>query len=91
VSWGRVAAIEGAELVVERTPLALRDGKLVLAAPRRERAMRQVDGRGFADAGRAGDWVALHWGWVCEVISAAQQANLERYTRYHLAIANQTL
>jgi hypothetical protein len=91
VSWGRVAAIAGAELVVERTPLMLRDGKLVLDAPRRERAMRQVDGRGFADDACPGDWVSLHWGWVCEVISPAQQANLERYTRYHLAIANQTL
>lgn len=90
VSWGKVIAAEGAELLVSRTPLVLRDGKLVLDAPRQERVMRQVDGRGFADRAQAGDWVSLHWGWVCEVLGERVRANLERYTRYHLALANQT-
>jgi hypothetical protein len=35
--------------------------------------------------------VSLHWGWVCEVISERERANLERYTRHQLALANQTL
>jgi len=52
---------------------------------------RQIDGHGFADFARPGDWVSLHWGWVCEVLSERQRANLERYTRYHVAIANQTI
>jgi hypothetical protein len=30
-------------------------------------------------------------GWVCEVLDDRQRRNLERYTRYHLAIANQTI
>ena len=91
VSWGRVMTVERGELVVERQPLILREGKLMLDTPRRERVLRQVDGRGFADAADAGDWVSIHWGWVCEVLSERQRANLERYTRHHLAIANQTL
>jgi hypothetical protein len=28
---------------------------------------------------------------MCEVLTEAQRRNLERYTRQHLAIANQTL
>lgn len=91
VSWGRVLTVDRGDLVVERQPLALREGKLMLDAPRRERVVRQVEGRGFADAAQAGDWVSLHWGWVCEVLTERQRANLERYTRHHLAIANQTL
>jgi Family of unknown function (DUF6390) len=91
VSWGRVLRVEGAELVVERPPLILRDGKLALDDARPERVLRQVDGRGFADDARPGDWVSLHWGWVCEVLTERQRANLERYTRHHLAIANQTI
>lgn len=91
VSWGRVQRAEGGELVVERQPLALRGGKLTLDPPQAERVVRQVDGRGFADEARAGDWVSLHWGWVCEVLTARQRAHLERYTRHHLAIANQTI
>ena len=91
VSWGRVVTVDGGELVVSRPPLELFGGKLALGRPRAERFTRQMEGRGFADAAQVGDWVSLHWAWVCEVISDRQQRNLERYTRYHLTIANQTL
>ncbi len=91
ISWGRVMRVDGAELEVERQPLVLVDGKLALGPCRPERVARQVEGRGFADAASAGDWVSLHWGWVCEVITSRQQTNLSRYTRGHLLLANQTL
>jgi hypothetical protein len=90
ISWGRVIGVQGAELLVDRSPLMIRDGKLVLDVPRQERATRQVDGHGFADDAQLGDWVSIHWSWVCEVLDDRQQRNLERYTRYHLALANQT-
>ena len=67
------------------------DGKLVLDTARTERVLRQVDGRGFAEDAAPGDWVSIHWGWVCEVLDDRQRRNLERYTRHHLAIANQTI
>jgi hypothetical protein len=91
VSWGQVALVEGAEVVLDRQALLLEGGKLVLGTVQRSRAVRQVDGRGFADAAVVGDWVSVHWGWVCEVLTLRQRTNLERYTRYHLALANQTL
>lgn len=91
ISWGRVTSVSGGEAVVERQPLALRDGALVLDGARSERAVRQIEGQGFADDAKTGDWVSLHWGWVCEVLSDAQRRSLERYTRYHLALASQTI
>lgn len=91
VSWGKVMQVHGGELVVERQPLVLHAQKLVLGQPMLERVVRQVEGRGFADSAETDDWVSIHWGWACEVISDAQRAELERYTRYHLALANQTL
>lgn len=91
VSWGRVLRVEAGELVVERSPLVLCDGKLALAAPATERVARQIDGRGFADDAQPRDWVSVHWGWACEVLSPPQVSNLERYTRLNLAIANQTI
>lgn len=91
VSLGRVLSVDAAELVVERQPVNLRSGKLVLDEARSERVVRQVDGRGFAEDAAPGDWVSIHWGWVCEVLDDRQRRNLERYTRYHLAIANQTI
>jgi hypothetical protein len=91
VSWARVERPEGGEVLVRRQPLALRNGKLALAEPVAERALRQVDGRGFVDHAQPGDWVALHWGWVCEVLTPHQRTQLERFTRRHLALANRTL
>jgi uncharacterized protein DUF6390 len=91
VSWGRVLRVESAELVVERVALVLRNGKLILDAPASERVVRQIDGRGFADQARVGDWVSLHWGWACEVLNVQQVTSLERHTRHSLTIANQTL
>jgi hydrogenase maturation factor len=52
---------------------------------------RQVEGRDFTDAAQVGDWVSLHWGWACEVLTETQRANLERYARHNLAIANQII
>jgi hypothetical protein len=91
VSWGTVAEVVDGELIVDRTPLLLEHGKLVLGPPMRERVMRQIDGRGFVDGAVAGDTVSIHWGWACEVLTEPQRRRLERYTRHHLAIANQTI
>ena len=91
VSWGRVTHVDGSELVVEREPLILHEGKLTLGPAEPTRVLRQVDGRGFADEAAPGDWVSLHWNWVCEVLTPRQQANLVHYTRDHLRLANQTL
>ena len=91
VSWGRVAQVDGAELVVTRQPLVLIDGKLALGPAETVRVVRQIDGRGFADAATVGDWVSLHWGWVCEVLTPVQQANLARWTRRHVELANRTM
>lgn len=91
ISWGKVLKDDGSELVVERQPLTLVEGKLALGASIQERAARQVGGRGFADEATTGVWVSLHWGWVCEVITPLQQRNLARYTVDHIRLANLTM
>jgi hypothetical protein len=91
VSWGHVLHVEAGELVVNRIPLLLREGKLALGEPTPERIARQVDGRGFTDQARSGDWVSVHWGWACEVLSETHRVSLEKFTRHNLAIANQTI
>jgi hypothetical protein len=91
ISWGTVVDVIGGELVVDRVPLLLDLGKLVLGQPMRERVRRQIDGRGFVDGAQVGDLVSIHWGWACEVLSQEQQRRLGQYTRHHLGIANQTI
>jgi hypothetical protein len=91
ISWGRVVSAEGAQLIVERQPLILREGKLALGPAAPMRALCQVDGHGFADGAALGDWITLHWGWACETISEEQRSRLVHYTDRHLALANQTI
>ncbi|MBI2939845.1 MAG: hypothetical protein HYY04_05345 [Chloroflexi bacterium] len=91
IGWGRVVAVVGNQLVVERQPVVYRDGQLALQTAERTVVDRQVDGRGLVDGAQPGDWVALHWGWACEILTDRQRQRLERYTLHHLALANETV
>ncbi len=91
VSWGTVVSLEDADVIVDRPPLVLREGRLDLGEPQRERAVRLVEGRGFATELAVGDVVSVHWGWVCERLAPRQRAALERYTRQHIDLANTTI
>src|SRR5258706_16122928 len=91
ISWARVAAVDGAELVVECPALELREGKLTLTEPRVKRIKRQIEGHGFADGAQVGDFVSIHWNWVCEGLDASALRRLMANMRRYLALANQTL
>ena len=91
ISWGLVIGLNSATLTTEVKPLVLTGNNLVLGNPEHRQIMRQIDGRGFVDTVRPGDWISIHWGWACQVLNRQQVANLERWTQHHLTIANQTL
>ena len=91
ISWGKVIAVDGPRLLVERRPLEIREGRLALGDVVQVKATRQVDGKGFADRAQPGDWVSLHWNWVCEVIPATRLRNLEGMTMHHMRLASETL
>lgn len=91
ISWGRVREVDGASVTVDRQPLVLEGPRLALGPPRAERVLRAFEGRGFAGDLAPGDWVSIHWGWVCDTLDARQLANLRRASDAHLALANQTL
>jgi hypothetical protein len=91
ISWGRVMAVDGAELVVERPALRWRSGKLALTEPQTLRVTRQIEGRGFADNAQMGNFVSMHWTWVCEVLTASALRRLMGATERCLDLANKTL
>jgi hypothetical protein len=62
-----------------------------MGRPRLERVVGQADGYRLAGVVAPGDWVALHWDWVCDTLSPARLASLRHYAARHLAIANRTL
>jgi hypothetical protein len=91
IRWASVKAVRGDSLIVSAPRLIMRDGKLELTSPEPETVVRSYDGRGFVQSINEGDWVSVHWGWVCDTLSPAQRDRLERYTRHHVALCNQTI
>jgi hypothetical protein len=88
IRWGRVLALQGDQVVVESSALTW-DGRLLeLGPPQTETAVRSVDGVGMLPTLEVGDWVSLHWEWVCDRLTDSQLGSLRHYTRRHLAIVN---
>lgn len=78
IRWGKVVAVRGERVEVLSQPLVLADGVLALGAAREESAAWSVHGRSLLPSVSVGNCVALHWDWVCDVLSAEQLAALEQ-------------
>ncbi len=91
ISWGRVAHVDGDMLTAHYQPLVLHNGKLTLGLPQERRVRYRVGGRGYLSGLQPGQMVSMHWDWACDLLTPQQAARLERETRRHLALANQTL
>lgn len=91
ISWATVASVDGEELVVERRPLVMAEGKLALGAPEYKTVTWRSAGRGPLEQVGPGDVVSVHWDWACETLTPkdlqALQANTDRY----VALANTTM
>jgi hypothetical protein len=88
IRWGRVLAVQGDQVVVSSRLLVWDGVALSLGPPVTETAVQSVDGVGMVGSVQPGDWVSLHWEWVCDRLTDAQVARLRRYTERHLAIVN---
>ncbi len=86
ISWGRVVRADGPDLVLERQPLLLREGCLVLGPAAVVRVRRQL-----ADDAPAGAYVSVHWDWACEVLRPQALRRLLAETRAGLRQANLVL
>ena len=45
-------------------------------------------GLGLAPSYTPGDWVSMHWGWVCDRLSRRQLSNLRHFTMAQIDITN---
>lgn len=91
IRWGRVAAVTGDEAVVRSRPLTWDGTRLSLGTPTTETVTRSLHGLGFVDDLRPGEWVALHWAWICDRLTPAQLTSLRRSTARQLAITNRRI
>jgi hypothetical protein len=80
--------VNGDTATVAAQPLVWDGSALGLGTATTRRADWRRDGLGFLDDLRPGDWVSLHWDWVCDRLSSRQAKTLGRYTRRMLALAN---
>lgn len=88
IRWGRVVALAGDEAVVRSRPLAWAGEKLTLDEPRLETARIAADGSGFLRDLKVGEFVSLHWDWVCDRLGRRELTQLQHFTSLHVNIAN---
>lgn len=88
IRWGRVLGLNGDQVLVESVPLTWDGRRLGYGPAQVETAVRSIDGVGLSAALAVGDWVALHWEWVCDRLTSRQLGFLRRYTDQHLQIVN---
>lgn len=91
IRWGQVRQVLASQLVVESQPLLFDEGRLHLGPPIIETVERTLDGVGLVPEFAVGDWVSMHWEWVCDRLGTRQLAALRHYTRMHLDVVNDRL
>lgn len=90
VRWGQVQAVSAdGRAAVRSRPLAYDGAGLSLAEPRQEEALQPIDGLVTERGLRRGDWVALHWEWICCRLDDARLDALERHTNSQLRLVNE--
>lgn len=73
---GVVLEIDGETATVESLPLVWDGFRLTRGALRKELVRWSTSGRSLIDGIQPGNRVALHWDWVCDVISEAQARSI---------------
>ncbi len=88
IRWGQVVSVNGDQVIVRSRPLTYDGRRLELGPPELETATSALDGVGLVSDLAPGEWVGLHWGWVCDRLTPRQLDNLRRFTRRHLEVVN---
>lgn len=87
IRTGVVRAVHGATATVASRPLIWENSSLRYGPPRSEEVVWSVDGRSLLAGLAPGDQVALHWDWVCDVLTDQQVALLLGYEERQLLTA----
>lgn len=78
IRTGLVTDVDGEWVTVRSRLLAWDGSHLTPASPGVERARWSIDGLTLQSPPRPGDVVALHWDWVCDVLTDDQAVRVER-------------
>ncbi len=81
----KIVEISSDKLKVVYEPLVVKNDIIIIGSKIRERIY--FDKNIYFDL-KVGSWVAVHWGWVCDVLTDSQVKNLKKWTDYNLTLAN---
>lgn len=88
IRWGQVVEVAGDTVIVRSRPLTWDGRRLDLGPPELETVHAGTDGLAFVTDLRPGEWVSLHWDWVCDRLSDQRLRDLQQVTRRQLDITN---
>lgn len=89
VSWGKVISVSGPYIDIQTELLTCdKSGVFALGAPTMRRLVRSLAADIDIDLLIAGQWIAVHWGAPCEVLSEEAVRRLRRYTLRSIDFAN---
>ena len=91
IRWGQVVGVQRDSVIVRSRPLRYDRGRLFLGPEQLKTATSGRGGVGPAAGLQIGEWVGLHWDWVCDRLTLRQLNNLRRFTARHLQIVNTRL
>ena len=75
-------------IIVEYQPLTIENSKFKLGESVEKKVWSEINDKAFVKQPKVGDWISLHWNWVCDFLTENQVENLQKWTKYNLALAN---
>ena len=87
VRWGQVVSVTEHQARVRSRPLTYDGHWLGLGADIEETVSHHGSGPGLGPPA-PGDWVSLHWDWVCDRLDARDLRSLQVHTTRMLRVAN---
>ena len=94
IGWGKIKEIKNessslvSKVVVEYEPLEVVNDVVVLGKMVDREVWAGFDGKSFIKTPQKGDLVSIHWDFICDLLTEDQVANLRKWTKYNLALAN---
>jgi len=85
---GQVVEVLGDRAVVLSQPLTWDGRRLGLGTSTAESVHLGAGGEPFVTGVQPGDWVSLHWDWICDRIDDGRRNALQRHTAQQLRIVN---
>ena len=88
IRWAKVVSVHGEQVVVEVRPLLWQNRRLELGEPHQQTVRQSLDGLRLVEDLQPGEWVALHWDWICDRLDDRRLRLLQHYSNRQLDITN---